>query len=109
MKKQLIKITGIIFMSFLLLFWVLGVLRFQYEWANWLFSILLFPFGFIYWGYESYCISNLAPSNIWNNEFMQSIIFIAAIAGQTALYYAGYIWYQKRRISKSLYQESEGF
>lgn len=97
-----LKTAGIIFMLSLSLFWILGVLRFQFEWADVLFSIFLFPFGFLYWGYESYCIANLAPSGMWNNEFIQLGLFMIATAGQAAVFYTGYTWCQRKRSRKAV-------
>jgi hypothetical protein len=71
-----------------LIAWALGFLRFDYEWAAVLFKIVLFPFGFFYAIYESYCIGHFSPSSFWNDEIFQFVIFSVVVMSQSVLYYA---------------------
>ena len=69
------KIKLLILITTVVIAWVLGVLRFENEWALISYKIALFPFGFIYILYESYCINTLRSSNFFNNEFFQLFAF----------------------------------
>lgn len=82
-KKQFLFVLALTF----ILAWVLGALRFNYELAEVLFKVLLFPFGLLYSIYEEYSIPHLASSHILNNEFFQLLAFGFSILCQTTLFY----------------------
>lgn len=75
-----------IFIITFMLFWVLGFLRFESQIALFLFKFALFPFGFLYYLFETHTLVSL-PSDHWlNDEILQLVIFLAAVAGQTFVY-----------------------
>ena len=86
-KKELI----IIFAGVFLVAWVFGVLRFEHQWANVMFNVLLFPFGLLYISYESYCTLHLASSHLLNNELIQIVFFLLSIVSQIILFYYVFI------------------
>ncbi|HPW67389.1 MAG TPA: hypothetical protein PLY32_05895 [Salinivirgaceae bacterium] len=82
------KIYVITFLITLSLFWFLGVMRFNHDFALLLFNIMLFPFGLMYYLYEHYCMNNLSASHVLNGEIVQIIIFMLSVALQSVLYSA---------------------
>jgi peroxiredoxin family protein len=82
-KKSFLIITVTVF----ILFWGLGALRFNYQFADILFKVLLIPFGFLYSIYESYSLSNFNSSHIVNDEIFQLTVFITAALEQAVLFF----------------------
>ena len=68
-------------------FWMLGVLRFDHQWAEMMFKVLLFPFGYLYLVYESYAASSFGITHMLNDEVLQMIVFLTAVVGQSLIYY----------------------
>jgi hypothetical protein len=79
-----------VFFVTLLLFWIGGVLRFDYSWAEILFKTLFFPFGYLYLIYESHALSSLDVTHIFNDEIFQGMVFLIAVIGQSLIYYLVY-------------------
>ncbi|MDR1879046.1 MAG: hypothetical protein LBQ64_05725 [Bacteroidales bacterium] len=100
MNRTKYRNLAIIFVITLIVAWTLGVLRFDYNWIHLLFKILLFPCGFLYMIYESYCTLHFNSSHFLNNEFFQMTAFVLSVAGQSLVYY----WIF-RRITSSLFNK----
>ena len=81
------KLKLLILITTIVIAWVLGVFRFEYEWALIIYKIVLFPFGFIYLLHESYYINNLSSSHFFNNEFFQLFVFGITTVLQAYLFY----------------------
>ncbi len=81
------KVKLLVFGSVFLLSWILGVLRFDYQWALGMYKVILFPFGLLYILYESYCTETFSSSHFWNNEFVQLSIWVISVFMQYIVYY----------------------
>jgi hypothetical protein len=88
MKKY--KNLLVVFAITAMVAWALGVLRFEYDWIYLLYKILLFPFGFLYMIYESYCMAMFSSVHVLNDEFFQLGMFTLSIIGQSIIYYVIY-------------------
>ena len=87
--KQFNKKFLFVFLITLVLFWVLFVGTFYYEWVRAICPIILFPFGVLWMVFEHYCLSLNDPefSLPINDEITSSIIMLLCIIGQTVVYY----------------------
>jgi hypothetical protein len=77
----------VIFLTTLLIAWAFGVLRFENEIFSVLFKVILFPFGFLYTLYETYCMNAFGTSSFLNDEFFQMGIFCVSVILQSLMYY----------------------
>ncbi|HOF90238.1 MAG TPA: hypothetical protein PK287_00160 [Tenuifilaceae bacterium] len=91
-KKQFWIILAIVF----IVFWILGVLRFDYGIAAILFKVLLFPFGFLLAIIENYCVSHYSMSHFLNDEFFGMFMFGIAVLCQAILINFIVNWIRKR-------------
>ena len=68
-----------------------GALRFQWEPAFYIYSILNFPFGFIYVLIEKYFWTHYPQSYFMNGEIVQGVFWLVSVLIQ-ALFYTLIIW-----------------
>jgi hypothetical protein len=86
MKKQFLKLGFLIFCIVLAYSWFFGALRFQWEPAAIIYSILNFPFGFINLILEKHFWITYGPSHWINNEITGVIFWILSIVLQSSLF-----------------------
>jgi predicted membrane protein len=101
LKKH--KSFVIIFIIVFFVSWALGVLRFHYQWAHILNSILLFPCGFLHITLDNYIWLHIRyPIRypILRDDFFGLFTFLLSIIGQTFIYYWIYKKIMNRRKNK---------
>lgn len=79
-----------LFIVFLMVFWVVGILRFHFPIFNMLFKIISFPSGLAYIALEdkpSAWWFDLLGTNLINDEIAQLLLFIIMVVIQALLYY----------------------
>jgi predicted membrane protein len=86
----------IIFIIVLFVSWILGVLRFDYQWAHILNSVLLFPFGFLHITLDNYIWSHIAGHPILKDDFLGAFTFLLSAIGQTFIYH----WIYKKIVNR---------
>lgn len=64
--------------------WILGALRFNYEIAEVLFKVLLFPFGWLYTIFEASSLND-GMRNWMDDEISQGTLFLIAVLLQAYL------------------------
>ncbi len=94
MFKKFLKIYVIIFASLFFIDWILGVLRFSVGIAESFLKVLNIPFGIIAIRGEKYAGAYLPTTHLYNDEYMQIILFIAMVFLQ-ALLYSVIFWYRR--------------
>jgi predicted membrane protein len=92
------KSLTITFAIVFLVSWVLGVLRFDYDWALLLNNILLFPFGFLFVMNDGYWWSHFGSSHLMNDEFVGLFSFLFSVTAQTFVYFGIYKMIAKRHV-----------
>jgi hypothetical protein len=87
MKTNNLKLFALIFAIVFATSWIFGALRFSWEPAFAINSILNIPFGFIWQSLDDYLWNNY-PSSFWlNDEFVGGLRWLLAVVLQSALYF----------------------
>jgi predicted membrane protein len=97
LKKN--KSFVVIFIIVFMLSWILGVLRFHYQWAYIPAGVLLFPFGILDITLDDYIWTHIRHP-ILSDEFFALFLFLLAVTGQTFIYYWIYKAVMKKRKRK---------
>ncbi|MDR1645972.1 MAG: hypothetical protein LBS05_09185 [Tannerellaceae bacterium] len=74
--------------------YLLGVLRWQWDFASVIYSILNIPFGAIFILVEKYIWEGLGPSHWLNDEITDSLFWILTVFLQAVLYYYAIVKYR---------------
>jgi predicted membrane protein len=90
----------IIFIIIFFVSWILGVLRFNYQWAHILDSALLFPCGFLNITLSDYSWHHITGPSIFKDEIFEIFAFLLSVLGQTFIYHWIYKMVLKRRKNK---------
>lgn len=97
MKNNGLNLKLFIFGSVFMVCWILGALRFQWDFISIIYGILNFPFGvlFLY-------LDNYSSSSLMNNEFVSVLIWGITVLCQGGIYYSLFKytkakWYEKSR------------
>lgn len=67
--------------------WFFGALRFQWEPASIIYSILNIPFGFLYLILEKYLLNVYGYSHWINDEIASTVIWMLSVVIQAILYF----------------------
>lgn len=68
--------------------WVLGALRFQWDFISVIYGILNFPFGVLFLHLDNYLWTNYPSSSWLNNEFVSILIWGITVLCQGGIYYS---------------------
>ena len=82
--------------------WILGALRFQWDFISIIYGILNFPFGVLFLYLDNYLWTNYPSSSLLNNEFVGVLIGGITVLLQSVIYYSLFKkiktkWYQVSR------------
>jgi hypothetical protein len=97
MKAKNWKLFALIFAIVFATSWLFGALRFSWEPAFVINSILNVPFGFIWQSLDNYLWSSYSPSFWANDEIFGMLYFLLAISLQSLLYFVIVRWMLQRR------------
>ncbi|MDR2119079.1 MAG: hypothetical protein LBP25_06060 [Tannerellaceae bacterium] len=81
------KLFFTVFAVVLAVSYLLGVLRWQWEFASVLYGILNIPFGVSFLFFDRYFWTELGPSHWVNDEIVSSLYWLASVLLQAILYY----------------------
>jgi predicted membrane protein len=98
LKKH--KSFVIIFIIVFFVSWILGVLRFDYQWVHILSYVLLFPCGFLDITFDNYTWHHITGHSFFEDEFFWFFAFLLSVFGQTFIYYWIYKMFMNRRKNK---------
>lgn len=87
----------LIFSSVFIISWVLGALRFQWDFISILYGIINIPFGALFLYLDNYLWTNFPSSSWLNNEFVGVLIWGLTVAGQGGIYYSLFKMIRNRR------------
>lgn len=91
----------LVFVSVFTICWILGALRFQWNFATLIYGVLNIPFGVLFLYLDNYLWINYPSSSWLNNEFVSGLIWCITVFCQGEMYYLLIKFLKRNRYEKS--------